>query len=104
MAYPFGGHPTLHRFVEAAEAQGCSASIYSRTASSGQAYNVLRIDNPVSGCGVLIVNPDFSEHLSPSTVTYYQRRLGIKTSFAAQPGSPSDDDPSLVDPIGPQSS
>jgi hypothetical protein len=50
----------------------------------------LQIDNPAGGW-VSIVNPDFNEFLAPSTVTYDQRRLGIKSHFSAMPEQSPDD-------------
>jgi hypothetical protein len=89
VAHPFGGHPTLSRFVEFAKEQGCEAKLYYRTAKSGRAYQVLRIDNP-DGCWVIVANPDFTEHLPPSSVAYLERRLNIKTHFASTPETSSD--------------
>ena len=70
---------------------GCTIETLVRTANSGRAHEVLKIGNNV-GARVLIVDPDFKEYLSPSTVGYYQRRLGIKTSFAAAPEQTKTDD------------
>jgi hypothetical protein len=90
VAHPFGGHPTLERFVEWAKSEaGCTTEIKVRTRQpSGQPYQVLEITNPEGG-RVVVVNPEMGEHLAPSTVAYYQRRLAIKSPFAATPEPPS---------------
>lgn len=89
MAHPFGGHPTLDRFVAFAKEQGCKAELFANTTADGRAYSVLRLENP-SGSWVSIVNPELTEYLAPSTVTYYQRRLGIKSHFGAMPEQSTD--------------
>ena len=33
----------------------------------------------------MLVNPNMDEHLTPSMVSYLQRRLGMKTPFPAEP-------------------
>ena len=38
---------------------------------------------------VVLVNPDMDEHMAPSMVSYFQRRLGMKTPFPAEPEQPS---------------
>lgn len=84
MSFPFGGHPTLSRFIEAAQEQGCTVTSKTRARPDGRAYSVLVIDNPQGGF-VVIAEPDVNERLSPSTMSHYQRRLGINTDFAAMP-------------------
>lgn len=89
MAAPFGGHPTLERFVEWVTENGCFSEIKVRDRTNGQPYRSLEITNP-SGGRVVIANPDMTEHLAPSEVAYLQRRLAIKTPFAATPEQPSE--------------
>lgn len=84
MSFPFGGHPTLKQFLSFAQEHGCTAKLVTRTARDGHAYQVLEIRSNKGGNAVL-VEPDETEHLTPSTVTYLQRRLGIKTPFSAMP-------------------
>jgi predicted PhzF superfamily epimerase YddE/YHI9 len=84
MAFPFGGHPTLGQFVEWAIQNNCSAEIKVQHRPTGQAYQVLEIRKS-NGGSVAVAEPDLEERLEPSMVTYLQRRLGIKTPFAAQP-------------------
>lgn len=88
MAFPFGGHPTLGRFLEWARDNGCNAEIKLRTHSTnGRPYTVLEIVH--SGGGrASVVNPDLQEHLVPSMVSYLQRRLGVKSPFPATPEQP----------------
>ena len=84
MSFPFGGHPTLKRMVEWLSDQGCEATVFVRTTHNGRTYQVLQVVNPKGG-RVSVVEPDFDEHLAPSMVSYMQRRLCIKTPFAALP-------------------
>jgi hypothetical protein len=84
MAFPFGGHPTLKRLLEWLTEQGCKSEIVFRINKQGRTYQALQIVNPKGGKAV-IVEPDFDEFLAPSMVSYFQRRLCIKTPFAAQP-------------------
>jgi hypothetical protein len=70
MAVPFGGHPTLERFVEWATGGGCKAAVKVRTHSvSGKPYEVLEITGPGGG-SVAMVNPNFKEFLAPSQIAY----------------------------------
>jgi hypothetical protein len=96
VSHPFGGHPTLERFVEWAKTSaGCKTEIKVRTRQpSGQPYQVLEITNPAGG-RVVVVDPEMGEHLAPSTVAYYQRRLAIKSPFAATPEQPMPAIPTL---------
>ncbi len=88
MAFPFGGHPTLGRFLEWARDNGCTAEIKLRTHSTnGRPYKVLEITRAEGG-HASIVNPDLQEHLAPSMVSYLQRRLGVKSPFPAMPEQP----------------
>jgi hypothetical protein len=89
MAFPFGGHPKLSGFIEFAQAQGCKIKVYARTSRTGRVHQILHMENP-NGGWVVVSDPDFDEHLAPSTVTYYQRRLGIRTPFAAMPEQSSE--------------
>jgi hypothetical protein len=80
MAVPFGGHPTLG-----------GARVFISVDRNGRSHEVLRIAK--DDCCVNIVDPDPAERLAPSTVAYLQRRLGIKTPFAAAPEPPKPDAP-----------
>ena len=87
MSAPFGGHPTLRRFLEYAGENGCTVRTVVRSTRKGMSYESLEITNPEGG-RVAIPNPDFDERLVPSMVSFYQRRLGIRTPFASQPEQP----------------
>ena len=90
MAAPFGGHPKLSRLVEWLESAGCKANIKIRNhAITGQPYRSLEIISP-TGSRAVLANPDMDEHLSPSMVSYFQRRLGMQTPFPAEPEASSD--------------
>src|SRR3954466_5325867 len=100
MAFPFGGHPTLGRFVEWARENGCRSEIKLRThTETGRPYRALEIFSPQGGRSV-IVDPDMEEHLAPSTVAYLQRRLGIKSPFPATPEQPDPKDTEFVQETG----
>jgi hypothetical protein len=87
MAAPFGGHPTLTRLVDWLKSAGCRVEVKVRNHSNtGQPYQSLEITSP-AGSRAVLVNPNMDEHLSPSMVSYFQRRLGMKTPFPAEPES-----------------
>ncbi len=90
MAFLFGGHPTFRAFVEWAISQGCTTETAVRQTSAGRAFNSFEMRSPGGG-RVAIVDPDMDEVLAPSEVAYYQRRLGIKGTFASTP-EPSKDE------------
>lgn len=52
---------------------------------------VIEVTNGTSGARIAIPDPDLMERLTPSMVTHYQRRLGIKTPFAELPQADSSD-------------
>jgi hypothetical protein len=88
VAVPFGGHPTLERFVEWAVSLGCKASIKVRRHSqTGRPYEVLEIVGPGGG-SVAVTQPDPTEFLAPSQVAYLQRRIGLRSPFPATPEPP----------------
>jgi len=76
MAHPFGGHPTLARFVEFAQGHGCAAKVYYRTAKSGRAYQVLRINGPGDGCWAIISNQN---------TCLRQRSLTLSAGWTSRP-------------------
>lgn len=84
MSFPFGGHPTLRRFVEWLVQLGCTATVFVKTTKNGRSYQVLRILNPKGG-HVEMAEPDFDELMMPTMVSQFQRRLCIRTPFAELP-------------------
>jgi hypothetical protein len=87
MAVPWGGHPTIDRFVEWAKENSCTAETKVRTDATGRAFTSLEITGP-HGSRVAMVVTEMTERLVPSQVAHLQRRLGIKTPFAATPEPP----------------
>lgn len=87
MSYPFGGHPTLKRFIEYAKEHGCDVQVSVRSTCSGRAYEAVVINNP-NGGQLTVPNPDYDERLTTSVISNYQRRLALKTPFAAMPEAP----------------
>jgi hypothetical protein len=85
MSHPFGGHPTLKRLVDWVEQNGCICAVSIRNTVNGRSYTVLTMRNTKTSGRAMVTNPDFEERLSPSMVSYFQRRLGIKAPFAALP-------------------
>lgn len=97
MASPFGGHPKLKRFADWLVSVGCKAEVKVRNHSiTGQPYEVLELVSP-SGSSVVVADPDMDEHLSPSMVSYLQRRLGVKSPFPGEPEQPSPDGTTYVE-------
>ena len=96
MAVPFGGHPTIGDLAEWASNNGCNVALTVRQhAVTGQPYESLEISNPKGG-RVAIAIPGDGERLEPSMVGYIQRRLGLKTPFAATPEPPKAGDTEFV--------
>jgi hypothetical protein len=86
---PFGGHPTLLRLLDWLQSAGCSVEVKVRNHSiTGQPYQSLEVTSP-TGSRAVLVNPNMDEHLSPSMVSYFQRRLAMQTPFPAEPEQPS---------------
>jgi hypothetical protein len=84
MAYPFGGHPKLKDILDWLSANGCTVSQLVKQSKSGKPINVIVVEN--NGVGfATIPNPKLDQRLEPSMVAYYQRRLAIKTPYAATP-------------------
>jgi len=75
-------------FVDWAIANDCAAQVVARTRATGQPYTSLEISAP-SGARLAIPRPNMNQRLEPSLVVHYQRRLGIKSPFAAMPPEPS---------------
>jgi len=97
-AAPFGGHPKLSRLVDWLVSAGCKAEIKSRAhATTGQPYQSLEITGP-AGSHVALANPDMNEHMAPSMVSYFQRRLGMKTPFPGEPEQSTDVEYVQADP------
>lgn len=80
MSHPFGGHPTLGRYIQWAQQQGCDfrSGVYGTDSIS-------RIVAPDGSKSVVIARMPQSEVLSPSTVAYYDRRLGLDSPFSKTP-------------------
>lgn len=96
MAFPFGGHPPLERFLEWAKEAGCNWDIKIRHhTQSGRPYESLEIVGPKGG-RVALVNPDLGEHLAPSMITYLQRRLGVRSPFPQVPEQSGSSDVEFV--------
>lgn len=100
MAVPFGGHPTLPDIIDWARANGCAVETKVRThAITGQPYESVEISNPKGG-SVVLADPGDGERLEPSMVAYIQRRLGLRTPFAATPEQPKPEDTEYVQEDG----
>ena len=100
MAVPFGGHPTISDIVEWARASGCTVETKVRQhAITGQPYESTEISNPKGG-NVVLADPGHGERLEPSMVAYIQRRLGLRSHFAATPEQPKPGDTEYVQEDG----
>jgi hypothetical protein len=84
MAVPWGGHPTLDRFLEWAKENGCTGETKVRTDQTGRAFTSLELEGPHGGRVAMVVSA-MDERLVPSQIAYMQRRLGLKTPFASTP-------------------
>jgi hypothetical protein len=84
MAGPWGGHPTLDRFLEWAKENGCTGGTKVRSDHTGRAFTSLELVGPHGGRVAMVVSA-MDERLVPSQVAYMHRRLGLKTPFASTP-------------------
>jgi hypothetical protein len=84
MSFPFGGHPTLRQYLDWAITAGCTIARGIWSDHYLIPHHTLTIDGP-NGGWVSIIDPDEGEHLAPSEVSRYDRRLGVSSPF---PGSP----------------
>lgn len=76
MAAPFGGHPTLGKYMAWAANEGCRCQ-------SGYIDNtsMIKIASQDSSKSVIILDMNQSEYLTPSYVSYLDRRLGLNSPF-----------------------
>lgn len=84
MAAPFGGHPTLGIYADWALKQGCTVKYGTTMAPSGRAVSILKITAP-SGKRVVATGTLQDEHLAPTTIARFDRRLGLKSPFFSLP-------------------
>lgn len=80
MAYPFGGHPTLRQYIE------WCVQYHEVTATSGfikkdgisVTFHKLKLP---SGKRTVVSGVSMTEHLTPTMVSYLDRRLGVASPF-----------------------
>jgi hypothetical protein len=83
MAFPFGGHPTFAEYMKWAHSEGCKfQSGHSRL--DGHSHVMTKITAP-NGRHVIVVDVVPSERLSPSMVSYLDRRLRLNSPFPHAP-------------------
>lgn len=78
MAFPFGGHPTLHQYLEWLRSQG-----FEYKSGIWNFETTFRIEK--DGKPLLSVFGELEEYLSPSVVEYFDRRLGVASPFPKTP-------------------
>jgi hypothetical protein len=81
MAFPFGGHPTLERYLAMARDSGCVVKTGVAVSSSGQPVSTFLVENP-NGRHLIVDGTLGSEHLTPSTVARYDRILMLNSGFS----------------------
>lgn len=80
MSYPFGGHPRLAEYLAwAGTDHGCTNSSGFRKVD-GRMETFVLIKNPNNKKHVFAYQAQ-TEYLTPSTVSYLDRRLGIESPF-----------------------
>lgn len=80
MSYPFGGHPTLREYIGWCNQQGCTTK--SGVQSVDGVMVTFHIVEAKTGVHVIISGPKMTEHLMPTAVAYYDRRLGLNSPFS----------------------
>ena len=83
-AHPFGGHPTLARYIAWARTEGCEAQSGLIQDPDGGMVEYTKITAP-NGKWVIEVGTTANERLAPTTVGRLDRRLGLKSPFASMP-------------------
>jgi|GEM_PF-1083406 len=80
MAAPFGGHPRLIDYLAWCSANGCTnSSGFTNKDGKTITFHVVTCE---SGTHVVVSGVGNNEYLLPSTVAYYDRRLGLNSPFA----------------------
>lgn len=79
MPAPFGKRPTMQEYLDWARENGCKYG----SGEDPSGLTMIRIEGP-DGRVMYDVTP-LDEHLSPSFVTYLDRRLGVTSPFDGAP-------------------
>jgi hypothetical protein len=80
MSSPFGGHPTLGRYIAWIRNLGFEAKSGTGPDESGKTHTVTKIFKE-GGSSVVVVGVDQTEHMVATMVGYLDRRLGVKSPF-----------------------
>jgi hypothetical protein len=88
-AFPFGGHPTLAAYIDWARQQGSRARSGVKSDEDGMVHSLTQIICDNTRKWVTVVGIQQNEHLVATMIGYLDRRLGLKSPFAAI------DDPSM---------
>lgn len=80
MAYPFGGHPTLRQYLEWCNQEHGLAvnSGFSTKGGVAVTFHMLKLEN---GRRVVVSGVAMTEYLTPTYVSYLDRRLGVESPF-----------------------
>ena len=80
MAFPFGGHPNLAKYLEFARENGFTVRTGFGPDSSGKVHTTIRVFKE-GGPSVIIAGLGQDEYLVPTQVGNLDRRLGLKSPF-----------------------
>lgn len=81
MAAPFGNHPRLIDYLGWCSSQGCTATS-GFTSKEGKTITFHIIKTADGERHVVVSGVNNNEFLLPTTVAYYDRRLGLDSPFA----------------------
>lgn len=81
MAFPFGNHPTFLEYLQWCCQQGCTMASGYMQFPDGSMMSRQVITAP-NGKHVTVMDMSNNERLMPSTVAYFDRRLGLDSPFA----------------------
>lgn len=84
-AAPFGAHPTLAQYLTWAVEAGCDVKTGIAHDSEGRAHTITRVIAPGRKRWFVDVGTEQHEFLVPTTVSRFDRRLGLTSPFAALP-------------------
>jgi hypothetical protein len=86
MSFPFGGHPTFGRYLAwARDNHSCVSQAGVAADSSGRSHSVTKISKP-DGTTVIISGIAQTEHLTPSMISYLDRRLKLTSPWFSVDG------------------
>jgi len=80
-AFPMGGHPTFGAYIEWARQQGCEIRNGVVLDEQQRPHSITQIIAPGKKSWVTEVGTQHKDHLVPTTIARFDRRLGLKSPY-----------------------